>query len=70
MSLENFSSEDLSWWCFKCHRELVVGTVTVTYLGNRFTAELPRCPSCGMLLVTGELAQGKMAEVEQILEDK
>jgi hypothetical protein len=64
------SSEDMLWQCFRCQRELVVGTVTVTYLGNRFTAELPHCPNCGLVLISEELALGKMAEVEQILEDK
>jgi hypothetical protein len=64
------SVEDRLWHCFRCQRELVVGTVTVTYLGNRFTADLPHCPVCGMVLISEELALGRMAEVEQILEDK
>ncbi len=63
-------SEDLEWKCGKCGEAMVVGTVTVEYLGNQFTAELPRCPSCGLVLITEEVALGKMAEVEQILEDK
>jgi hypothetical protein len=62
--------EDLEWWCAKCNRELVVGPVNVEYLGNRFTAELAKCPHCGFVLVSEELALGKMAEVEQMLEDK
>ena len=44
--------------------------MTVEYLGNEFSAVLPTCPKCGMVLVTQEVALGKMAEVEQILEDK
>jgi hypothetical protein len=47
-----------------------VGKVTVAYLGNQFTAELPQCPRCGMVLISEAMALGKMAEVEQILEDK
>jgi hypothetical protein len=70
MSHEKPLSGGFIWQCFRCHRELVVGTVTVTYLGNRFTADLPHCLGCGMVLVSEELALGKMAEVEQILEDK
>jgi hypothetical protein len=62
--------EDLTWKCQRCNEYLVVGTVTVTYLGNQFTAELPKCPRCGMVLISEALALGKMAEVEQILEDK
>ncbi|HMK65280.1 MAG TPA: hypothetical protein VK564_05755 [Thermodesulfobacteriota bacterium] len=64
------TSADLLWRCFRCRMDLVVGTVTVTYLGNRFTADLPHCPNCGLVLISEELALGKMAEVEQILEDK
>lgn len=62
--------EDLTWKCGACGETLVVGTVTVSYLGNQFTAELPRCPRCGLVLISEALALGKMAEVEQILEDK
>jgi hypothetical protein len=48
----------------------VSGPITVTYMGNRFATDLPHCPSCGMVLVSEEIALGKMAEVEQALEDK
>jgi transcription elongation factor Elf1 len=62
--------EDLEWKCERCNHELVVGQVSVEYLGNRFTTELAKCPSCGFVLVSEKVALGKMAEVEQILEDK
>jgi hypothetical protein len=62
--------EDLTWKCRKCGEYLVVGKATIAYLGNQFTAELPKCPGCGMVLISEALALGKMAEVEQILEDK
>jgi hypothetical protein len=35
-----------------------------------FHVDLPVCTGCGMVLITEELATGKMAEVERILEDK
>jgi hypothetical protein len=70
MKHESRGSETLIWQCHHCHRELVIGPVTVTYMGNRFTADLPHCPDCKMVLVSEELALGKMAEVEQTLEDK
>jgi hypothetical protein len=70
MKQENVRPEDLQWTCAKCNQPLVVGPVTVEYLGNQFTAELPKCPACGMVLISEDLAMGKMAEVEQILEDK
>ena len=31
-------AEDLTWKCATCRESLVVGTVTVSYLGSQFTA--------------------------------
>jgi len=70
MKSEYTRPEDLGWKCGRCNQELVVGQVSVEYLGNRFSTELAKCPSCGFVLVSEELALGKMAEVEQMLEDK
>lgn len=70
MKSKNVKPEDLQWMCEKCGQRLVVGQVTVEYLGNRFTIDLPKCPECGFVHISEELATGKMAEVEQILEDK
>lgn len=63
-------SENNKWNCDKCNQPLVIGPAQVEYLGNRFSIELPKCTSCGLILVPEDLALGKMAEVEQILEDK
>jgi len=62
--------EDLRWKCRRCDVHLELAPVTVTYMEQEFTAELPRCPVCGMVSINEDLALGKMAEVEQILEDK
>ncbi len=62
--------EDLTWKCRKCNVNLVVGPATLSYMDNRMTADLPQCPICGFVLISEELALGKMAEVEQVLEDK
>lgn len=62
--------DELKWQCQRCGCDLVTGPVTVTYMGNRFTTELPHCPTCGMVLISEEIALGKMAQVEQMLEDK
>lgn len=59
-----------SWRCNKCDQELVPGQVNVTYLGSSFPVELLKCPKCNLVLITEDLATGKMAEVEQTLEDK
>jgi len=47
-----------------------VGPVQVTYLGNRFSAELPYCPKCKRVMISESIALGRMAEVEKMLEDK
>jgi hypothetical protein len=67
---ENVRPEDLEWMCSQCNRMLQVAPITVEYMGNQFTVELPRCPDCGIVLISEDLALGKMAEVEQLLEDK
>ena len=70
MTSDYVQPEDLTWKCRQCGEYLVVGKVTLVYLGNQFTAELPRCPRCGLVMISEAVALGKMAEVEQILEDK
>jgi tRNA(Ile2) C34 agmatinyltransferase TiaS len=70
MNTENVRPEDLNWMCEKCAQRLVVGKVTVEYLGNQFVTDLPKCPECGRVYISEEVATGKMAEVEQLLEDK
>jgi DNA-directed RNA polymerase subunit RPC12/RpoP len=58
------------WLCAKCGLPLEVGKVDVGYLGSVFPVELHRCAKCGQTFVPEELAEGKMAEVEKLLEDK
>lgn len=70
MKSENVKSEDLQWRCAKCDRELTEGPINVAYMGNRFTVDLPYCPGCGRVLIAEHVAMGKMAQVEQLLEDK
>ena len=70
MKSNNIRPEDLQWRCDKCNRELIAGPVSVAYMGNRFTADLPHCPDCGRVLISEHVAMGKMAEVEKLLEDK
>jgi hypothetical protein len=67
---QTIKPEDLVWKCLRCDQGLVAGPVLVSYLGNNITAELPQCPSCCTVLISEELAIGKIAEVEKILEDK
>ena len=58
------------WKCRKCGKELVPEKVVFDYLGHTFSETLDRCPHCGRAMIPGELAEGKMAEVETMLEDK
>jgi hypothetical protein len=56
--------------CAACNVPLQMGKVEAAYLGQRFPVELPRCPSCGFVYISEEIASGKMLKVEQALEDK
>jgi hypothetical protein len=66
----DIGEDDLRWTCCRCSVPLEVGPVELSYLGNSFWLDLPRCPKCGLHLIPEELATGRMAEVEQVLEDK
>ncbi|TYO94599.1 DVU_1557 family redox protein [Desulfallas thermosapovorans] len=56
--------------CLKCNLPMTPGKVTVSYMGSSFPVELLKCPGCGLVLITEDLALGKMLEVEKTLEDK
>jgi hypothetical protein len=58
------------WLCAKCGVPLEMRKVEVSYMGSKYPVDLPRCPSCGLVFIPEELALGKMAEVEKLLEDK
>jgi len=70
MISDKIQSGDTNWQCCKCGCDLVVGPVNLKYLGHEFKAELPKCPVCGFVYISEDLANGKLSEVEQILEDK
>ena len=70
MKHDNVRPEDFQWGCDRCGCDLVVGPVTAVYMDNHFTTDLAYCPECKAVLITEAVATGKMAEVEQILEDK
>lgn len=68
--MTNTQENDEKLICASCKLTLVVAPVTVSYLGNSFPVELPRCPQCGFTYVPESLASGKMLQVEQSLEVK
>ena len=58
------------WTCFACGEALVLREVPLSYQGATFRVEVPCCPTCGQYFLPESVVLGKMAEVEQALEDK
>jgi len=56
--------------CTRCNAPLEKSETKFDYLGHKFTRHVPKCPVCGMVYVSEELAVGRIAEVETMLEDK
>ena len=56
--------------CGICDETLVIKKCTFSYMDRSFNHDVPRCPKCGKVFITMELAEGRMAEVERQLEDK
>ena len=56
--------------CQKCNVPLVKTPVQLLYLHAGFPVELPACPVCGQILITEDLALGRVLHVEKSLEDK
>jgi len=63
-------ADPTDWVCSNCNQPLQPGKVMVSYLGNSYPVDLMRCPNCGLVLVTEDLAMGRMIDVEKSLEDK
>ncbi len=66
----NYSPDAGEWLCESCNCPLEQQKVQVLYLGSAFDVSLPVCPQCKITLVPKSLAEGKMLEVESLLEDK
>ena len=66
----NYGPDGGTWLCGRCHVPLEQLKTTVFYLNSAFDVVLPRCPQCGLTLIPKSLAEGKMLEVEALLEDK
>ncbi len=71
MSMEpNYAPDEGEWICETCGCALEQRKMQVRYLESAFDVSLPCCPECGLTLVPKYLAEGKMLEVEALLEDK
>ena len=64
------NAEERIWKCRSCNKELVAKKTVFSYLGHTVSHEVLTCPKCGKVLIPEELAEGKMAEIEEQLEDK
>jgi len=56
--------------CARCEIKLTLKKTLFNYMGRNFSHEVPCCPKCGKVFIPSELAEGRMAEVEEQLEDK
>lgn len=56
--------------CFRCKVPLVLQKTFFTYLDHTFFTDIPTCPQCKQVFIPESLVKGRMAQVEQELEDK
>jgi ribosomal protein S27AE len=70
MSENNPGGPGKSLMCARCGIPLEPAKAQFGYLGHKFHAEVPRCPKCGQVFISEELARGRIAEAEASLEDK
>jgi uncharacterized protein with PIN domain len=64
------NEEQSGWKCLKCNERLTKKKTVFTYLGHNFSHEVFTCPKCGKVFIPKDLARGRMAQVEEQLEDK
>ena len=68
--MSNQPEDPTVWSCASCEKPLEKVKVAFTYMKGNFEVPLPACPGCGLVMIPEDLAMGKMAEAERILEDK
>ena len=56
--------------CLKCNCALEYSITNLRYMGHKLSEKFLRCPKCKQVYIPEEIATGKMAEVEESLEDK
>ncbi|NTV35552.1 MAG: hypothetical protein HGA53_01220 [Anaerolineaceae bacterium] len=59
-----------NWVCGKCGSQLETASININYLGSSYPVDLLVCKKCKRPLVPANLANGKMLEVEKLMEDK
>ncbi|MDR1028653.1 MAG: hypothetical protein LBL63_04465 [Clostridiales Family XIII bacterium] len=66
----NASVDEKQLICAKCKVPMEKIRTKLAYLNHEFSHELLRCPVCGQVYIPEELANGRISEVETMLEDK
>ncbi len=56
--------------CDLCQIEMVEQNAEFTYLNRSFRHKVLRCPECGQVYIPEKLANGRMNDVERMLEEK
>ena len=56
--------------CDRCQVEMELIEVKFAYLSRTFRYKVPRCPECGQVSIPEELVEGRMSEVEAMIEEK
>ena len=56
--------------CDLCKVEMVEQNAEFAYLNRSFRHKVLRCPECGQIFIPEKLANGRMNDVERMLEEK
>lgn len=56
--------------CDKCQVEMEELEAQFTYLKRSFRHKVERCPKCGQVCLSEEIVDGRMSEVEALVEEK
>jgi hypothetical protein len=58
------------WHCFKCKVKMVESRVRMSYLGKTGSTQGIKCSKCGVAYLLEEIAVGRVAKAEKMIEDK
>ena len=56
--------------CDKCNVEMQEMDANFSYLDRTFRHKVLRCPQCGQVSLSEDLVNGRMSEVEALIEEK
>lgn len=56
--------------CDRCKVAMKKIEVQFDYLNRSFRHKVPRCPECGQVSLPEDLVEGKMSDVEAMIEEK